>query len=293
MMDLPEKTLPFFPFTSTRPGQDELINEIYYSVSAKRNVIIEAPNGIGKTVSALSSIIPYLKGTKKERVLIYCTRTHSQMDQVLAELKHIQATKGVQIRGLSFKGRKKMCINQLVIDKAGNSREFVDLCNLLRSKDKCQYLNELNDSEFNISPYLDKTMSAEDLITIGKKLKVCPYFLGKKLIADVDLIATTFQYMVNPFIRSIFLKDLQKKMPEIILLFDECHNLPELAMEVGSDRLPLTTIERARNELAAENPSHPALQLLDAHHHFLEKNWNHTCTMSSSKSWILNFLTST
>ncbi|NHI92003.1 MAG: DEAD/DEAH box helicase [Candidatus Lokiarchaeota archaeon] len=272
MIDLPEKTIPFFPFSKTRPGQDELIKEIYYSVSAKKNVIIEAPNGIGKTVSALSSIIPYLKGTKKDRVLIYCTRTHSQMDQVLQELKRIQATKSVQIRGLSFKGRKNMCINQLVIDKAGSSREFVDLCNLLRSKDQCNFFNELNDAMFDVSTYLDKTMSATDLVLIGKQLHVCPYFLGKKLIANVDLIATTFQYMVNPFIRSIFLKDLQKEMPELILLFDECHNLPDLAMEVGSDKLPLSSIRRAYDELlTVATLDHPAIKLFDFHHELLEK----------------------
>ena len=61
--------------------------------------------------------------------------------------------------------------------------------------------------------------------------------------------------MVNPFIRTIFLKDLQKEMPEIILLFDECHNLPELAMEVGSDKLPLSTVIRARQELQPVPPA--------------------------------------
>ena len=89
IVEIPEKTQAYFPFNSTRPGQNELIKEIYYSVSAKKNVIIEAPNGIGKTVSALSSVIPYLRGQKKNRVFIYCTRTHSQMDQVLQEIKNI------------------------------------------------------------------------------------------------------------------------------------------------------------------------------------------------------------
>ncbi|MHA1785265.1 MAG: DEAD/DEAH box helicase family protein, partial [Candidatus Helarchaeota archaeon] len=271
-MEIPEKTQAYFPFNSTRPGQNELIKEIYYSVSAKKNVIIEAPNGIGKTVSALSSVIPYLRGQKKNRVFIYCTRTHSQMDQVLQEIKNIQAKKNIKIRGISFKGRKKMCVNMKVIDQAGSSKEFVDLCNTYRKKEKCPYYAKLLDFEFDITQFIDKTLSAEDLIEFGNKLNACPYFLGKKLLGNVDLIATSFPYMINPFIRNIFLKDLQKEMPDIILLFDECHNLPDLARDVGSAKLPLSSLERALSELEIQGgKGHPLLSLLEYHQQVLQK----------------------
>jgi len=131
----------------------------------------------------------------------------------------------------------------------------------------CSFFQHLQDDEMDLYINVDKTMSADDMIKMGKNLNICPYFLGKKLISNVDLIATTFPYMINPFIRSIFLKDLQREMSELIILFDECHNLPDYAMEVSSDKLPISSVEKAIKELEAiGGKEHPSLKILRFHH---------------------------
>ena len=48
----------YFPYSNVRDIQSEMIKDIYNSISNKKHIIMHAPTGIGKTVSALASALP-------------------------------------------------------------------------------------------------------------------------------------------------------------------------------------------------------------------------------------------
>lgn len=75
----PSDLFPYRP----RPGQGELVRFISSAVSDGMSPVVEAGTGTGKTVSALSAVLPTAldRGMK----VIYLTRTKSQQKQVIRE----------------------------------------------------------------------------------------------------------------------------------------------------------------------------------------------------------------
>ena len=46
---------------------------------------------------------------------------------------------------------------------------------------------------------------------------------------SVEVIACSYNYIFDPVIRARFLKGLGISLEEVVLLIDECHNLPALS----------------------------------------------------------------
>jgi len=81
MIKLPSQVAEYFPYDSVRPHQDEFINTVYNAVSSRRSVLIEGSNGLGKTISALSAVLPI--AIEKKLKILYVARTHRQHDRVI------------------------------------------------------------------------------------------------------------------------------------------------------------------------------------------------------------------
>ena len=55
---LPDDIREIFPYEYLRKGQAEIILKINQAVKARKHIVIEAANGIGKTISVLSAVLP-------------------------------------------------------------------------------------------------------------------------------------------------------------------------------------------------------------------------------------------
>jgi len=58
MIKLPLDVTEYFPYASARPNQDQFIKTVFDAVEKRRSVLIEGSNGLGKTISAISSVLP-------------------------------------------------------------------------------------------------------------------------------------------------------------------------------------------------------------------------------------------
>ncbi|MBD3229718.1 MAG: hypothetical protein GF329_16170 [Candidatus Lokiarchaeota archaeon] len=238
---IPAQVKSFFPYPMPRPGQSLMIKTIFNHIKNKNyNILIEAANGIGKTITILSSLLPII--TKENLTLIYVTRTHSQMERVMEELSQINENRNKEIVGISLKGRTQMCLNPLL--KNANASEIIDLCSKLRSDKNCDYY--LNLKDIKITPQLS---DSEEFIQIGKENEICPYYLTKQVLKNADVIITTYNYLVYPFIRSIFFDDIEKHISDCIIVFDEGHNLINVAKDAGVSSLTSNSLKRALKEL--------------------------------------------
>ena len=77
----------FFPYPTYRESQEKIIQQIEQSARSKKNILLSAPNGTGKTVIALSGLLPI--AIEKDLKIIYLCRTHAQNSRVIRELKKI------------------------------------------------------------------------------------------------------------------------------------------------------------------------------------------------------------
>jgi len=92
--------------------------------------VLEMPSGTGKTVSLLSLIVAYQQHYPEHRKLIYCSRTMSEIEKALAELKALMKYRADQLgreeefRGLGLTSRKNLCLHPSV--KREKSGQVVD-----------------------------------------------------------------------------------------------------------------------------------------------------------------------
>ena len=66
--------LDFFPYPIFRQDQEQIIDQIEKSARQGKNILLVAPNGTGKTVMALSGLLP-LAQDKDFKIVYLCERT--------------------------------------------------------------------------------------------------------------------------------------------------------------------------------------------------------------------------
>ena len=237
----------FFPYEQFRQEQESIIIQIEKASADKKNSLLSAPNGTGKTIIALSALLPL--ALKNNLKIIYLCRTHSQNTRIIKELTKISKfliknNLNIKVNGLSIRGRNEMCLNEILLSLKLKPRESMAVCGDLRKNKSCKYFlnllkkKDMHDNPINIAPdLLDKPVDAEELIHFCRDKKLCPYFLSKFLLKEMKLIICNYQWIFNPFIRQNFLQFIDKELRNCILVLDECHNVIDMATEVNSDRI--------------------------------------------------------
>ena len=248
MTELPPEVARYFPYAEVRPFQDEFITTIFKAVKEGCSVAVEGSNGLGKTIAALSACLP----TAEERNLkiMYVARTHRQHDRVIEELKSISEKQ--KISGLSVRGRHEMCLNHFVRSNAQDARAVMEMCELLKSKNRCTYYRNIEEKKSQFSQVQQsitfRPCAASEIHRICRSKGFCPYELVKVSLADVKVIALSYLYVFDPLIRNAFLKSLNTPLDKTILIIDEAHNLPETAVDIASSTLTLFATRQAENE---------------------------------------------
>jgi len=238
----------FFPYDNFRANQEEFIQFVQTSLIQKKNPIVEAATGFGKTISVLSAILPLAEKLGKK--IVYCCRTHKQMDRVMEELMEIG--KKVEVSGISIKGRNSMCLHPTIVNNDMDTAMALHVCRLLRRENKCEFyenMKEKDDRAYEIEVSLSQKPSlSQDVVTLCIQENMCPYEVVKGILQNVEVISCSYMYIFHPEIRENFLEGIGATLEDIILVLDEAHNLPDLAINLGSDQLSIYSITNAINE---------------------------------------------
>ncbi|MCL2475759.1 ATP-dependent DNA helicase [Candidatus Bathycorpusculum sp.] len=247
-MQLPAEVQEYFPYGKARPHQDEFITTVNKALNDRKSVLIEGSNGLGKTISALSAVLPI--AVKKDLKVLYVARTHRQHDRVIEELRAIY--KQHPITGVSIRGRNEMCLNVFASKGASDSRSLMEVCEMLKSKGRCPYHTNVQNrsweylqmqQEISRRPYM-----GSEILRSCKKKELCAYDLVKGAISEARVIALSYLYVFDPIIRTAFLKNLETELSRIILVVDEAHNLPETAIDISGSQLTSFVMKAAETE---------------------------------------------
>jgi DNA excision repair protein ERCC-2 len=238
-----------FPYKEIRPVQAEMITAIGDAVTAGKHAAIEGSTGMGKTISVLCGILSSEEST--ERRIVYCCRTHKQMDRVIEELRALNS-KIKDVSGISIRGRSEMCINPLVKKFAASASDAAHICGMMRKLEKCDFYANMQKREERIAEIQElldsKPTLAGDLLEMCRDEEFCPYEISKGALADVKVIAASYVYLLDPEIRPLFLKNLHADLSDLIVVLDEAHNLPDVAIELASDTLSSYSLASAARE---------------------------------------------
>ena len=236
-----------FPYREIRLSQAGMINAIQGAVTSGKHVALEGSTGMGKTISALCGILTSPKAEKRR--IVYCSRTHKQMDRVVEELAALNAR--LQISGISLRGRREMCINPVVRRFTTSAADAAHVCSTLRKLGRCEFFGNI--SERNNAAELQRMIatnpvSAEELIKMCRDDEFCPYEVAKDALGNVKVVAASYTYLFDPSIRPLFLRSMHADLSDLIIVLDEAHNLPDVAMELASDDLTNLSIVAAMRE---------------------------------------------
>lgn len=229
----------FLPYTDFRPNQLEIIEAVYNSVIQKRNLIIDAPNGFGKTLAVLIGLIPHI--IHDDCNVFYLTRTNREVKRVEDEVFLISSR--FPIPALAIKSKKDTCVNEDLISKnLLNANSFNSYCNYLVKIKNCPYYENFvrlrNRIDFYYASLINTPLLHYEVRDIGINIHCCPYEIQRILIKKAKFIISTYNYL---FLPEIFpeISLLNKNCKYKVLVVDEAHNLFELFFKLLQSELDL------------------------------------------------------
>lgn len=247
-----------FPYPRIYPEQYKYMCDLKRTLDAGGNCILEMPSGTGKTVSLLSLIIAYQQHQPEKRKLIYCSRTMSEIEKALHELKALMKYRTEQLgyeedfRGLGLTSRKNLCLHPSV--KREKNGSVVDArCRSLTAGfvkekkergedvDLCIYHDNLDLLEpHNLIP--PGVFTFDDILRYGEEHKQCPYFTARRMMPFCNVIIYSYHYLLDPKIAERVSKELSK---DCIVVFDEAHNIDNVCIESLSIDLTEDSLRKA------------------------------------------------
>ncbi len=254
-----------FPYEEYRKDQEKVIKGINAALGSKNHSLLIAPNGTGKTICNLAASLPLV--VEKDLKLVYICRTHSQSARVIEEVKKINAQTNWDFKAVSLRGRKEMCIHRTVQKIKGSPTDSMNICSDLRKNKNCRYFNNLmklkRETGFS-STIGEACIDAQELIKLCEIKQLCPYFLARFLMQEVQVIVCNYQWVFNPNIRDNFLAGAKLELDHTLIIIDECHNLSDFLAEMDSSRLTMYALNQARKELTGVKAHIDYIRLIDA-----------------------------
>ena len=243
----------YFRHNEPRKFQDKMIDDIYNALKEKKNIIINAPTGIGKTDAALSPAISFALENNLD--VFFITPKISQHKIALDVLEGIKQKYSLDFLFVDFVGKQNMCINPELMDMDANA--FYTLCERKMKKGECNFFENYLLLERNEEDALELLRSLKDyshisLFDIGFKNNICPYELASLIAKNSRVIICDYTHILSP-ISFQFLKKIKKSLKSSILIFDEAHNIIPRAQDYYSSTISEKTIAKAKKELEKLN----------------------------------------
>jgi DNA excision repair protein ERCC-2 len=246
---------PYFPY-EPRESQMDIVKDITVTLASSDHIVMESGTGTGKTICALAGALHHAK--MKGKKIIYLTRTISQSDQVMKELRSISEIK--QISGMTLTGRKKAC--PLLRTMSGYEdippHVLANLCEEKKAKSLagggggCKYYDRVRSFVTRVDTFCrEKFPTSEELDAFCESSNVCPYEAKKLLIQGMDVIIAPYVNILSEDIRSNLLAHMKCDDENILLIVDEAHNLIPAAREQGSFSISVKDLDSAMEELTA------------------------------------------
>lgn len=251
-----------FPKKDYYPGQKALIKRIYDAILKNRIVLFEGGCGTGKTIVSLVAALS--AGTLSGKKIVVATDVHRQMERFVEEAKDIQ--KKFSFKGVALIGKTHLC------PLKKSYLECEKLMNAVRSptrvfKDEiCEYAVSSFSSPTGhlVNWVLSEMRLPEEVYERMKSLKQCPYEIIKRSLKNANLVICNYQHLLNVDILYRVLGWMECALEDLIIIFDEAHNIEAKARLNASHQLPLDEIRKGLEELDKDTEEYAFLKALIA-----------------------------
>ncbi|PNW78438.1 hypothetical protein CHLRE_09g397350v5 [Chlamydomonas reinhardtii] len=171
--------------------------------------------------------------------IFFATRTHSQIAQVVRELKRTAYKPSMAI----LAAKQHYCINKAVLRTGRVDEE----CERLAREEAfpCRFRNKGGGKQPMRVAVAAQVHDIEELSSACAKAKTCPYFTARDLALTAELVFCPYSYLLDPVVRAALGLDVGSS----VLIFDEAHNMEDVCREGGSMDLDLDALREVEAAL--------------------------------------------
>ncbi len=206
-----------FPFPY-REGQRDLAAGVYRTIARRKNLFIQAPTGVGKTIS---TVFPAVRATGEDLgdKIFYLT-AKTVTGTVAREAFELLRSKGYQAKILQITAKEKLC-----------RCEEMD-CNPVHCPYAKGHYDRVNDAVFSLLQKED-LFTREVILEQAEEYMVCPFEMCLDVATWSDDIICDYNYVFDPnaYLKRFFADGVRG---DYIFLVDEAHNLVERSREMYS-----------------------------------------------------------
>ncbi|XP_031633558.1 ATP-dependent DNA helicase DDX11 isoform X2 [Contarinia nasturtii] len=233
--------------------------------------VIEDNDGDGYEQDEIEDL---LENQFQNTKIYFCSRTHSQLSQVVNELK--KTVYGNKIRLIQLASRQQLCINTEVRSLKSNAlinerclelkkRKSNQTCcqstqtdqeghvtkksKVMKPSTSCPFYSQ--DAIANVSHNAlynsDSIMDIEDLLRTAKTEKGCPYYAARAAQVDAEVVMLPYQMLLHKKTR----EQLDINIKDSVVIIDEAHNLLDTIASIHSAEITADQLHRIYQQLNA------------------------------------------
>ena len=238
-----------FPYPDYRAGQRDMAVSIYRSVRDGKFLTVEAPTGIGKTVSSLYPAIKAV-GESELDTIVYLTAKNSGRQVVRETLEQMRGP-GWKIAFLQIQARDKICpcrTGGCGLDVEGFATNGVATNGVCPRT--VGFYDRLADARQAL--LARQWLVPETVAEVAEAFQLCPFELSLQMLPWADLVVCDFNYVFDPLVS---LSHFQTGGDRRALLVDEAHNLGDRARQMHSVTLTKSDARYAAKACGSDCPS--------------------------------------
>ena len=209
-----------FPFTY-RDGQKELVTYVYQTIVHKRKLFLEAPTGVGKTISTVFPAVKAMGEEKADRIFYLTAKTIAAT--VAEDTFALLRERGLLFKSVIITAKDKICFMEETE------------CN----PEHCPYakghFDRINDAMYDLLTH-ELHFGRSEIEAYAKKHQVCPFEMSLDMSLFSDGIICDYNYLFDPH---VYLKRFftEGKNEKYLFLIDEAHNLVDRGRDMYSATL--------------------------------------------------------
>ena len=206
-----------FPY-DYRSGQRDVTVNTYRAIKRKVDLYIQAPTGVGKTMSTVFPAIKAIGEGLGEKIFYLTAKTIT--GSVAQQAFNTLRDHGLHFKSISITAKDKMC----VMEETKCNPEYCE-----RAKG---HYDRINEAIFDIISN-ESDITREVILNYATKHNICPFEFCLDISNWVDGIICDYNYAFDPSVRlkRYFGESSENKY---IFLVDETHNLVDRAREMYS-----------------------------------------------------------
>jgi len=225
-----------FPF-AYRDGQRELVVSVYKTIMRQKNLFIQAPTGVGKTIATVFPAVKAVGEGLGEKIFYLTAKTITRT--VAANAFETLKQQQLSFKVIVLTAKDKICF----CEETECNPEY---CPFAKG-----HYDRVNEAIYEMITSTDD-MSREALEAQARKHNVCPHEMALDISMWSDAVICDYNYVFDP-VAKLKRYFYEGNKGEYIFLIDEAHNLVERGREMYSATLYKEDLLRAKRLVKTED----------------------------------------